>query len=84
MDSEHEVGSNHADESHQRADNASLDVHQRDEVHQADVEDQSAEHGITQGVEILKKRTVEQAQDPGEEQVADGDNQRKDKSSPEV
>lgn len=84
MDSEHEVGSNHADESHQGADNASLNVHQRDEVHQADVEDQSAEHGITQRVEILKQRTVEQAQDPGEEKVADGDNQGKDKSRPEI
>ena len=84
MDSEDEVGDNHANESHQRAANASLNMHKRNEVHQAHVEDQSTEHGVAERVEILQKRTVEEATDPGEEQIADRSDQRKDEGSPEI
>ena len=84
MDSEDEVGDNHANESHQRTANVSFNMHKRNEVHQAHVKDQSTEHGIAKRVEILQKRTIEETTDPSEEQIADGSDQRKDEGSPEI
>lgn len=84
MNSEDEVGDNHANESCQRAANASLNVYHRNEVHQAHVENQSAEHGVAQRVEILQEGTVKEATDPTKEQIADGSDQRKGKGRPEI
>ena len=66
---EHNVGNDHAHKCEQRRRNSLLDVHQGNNVHQAEIEDQSTEERVTQGINVLQEQSVETSQKEGESHV---------------
>ena len=66
---EHRVGNDHAHKCEQRRRHSLLDVHQGNNVHQTEIENQSTEERVTQGINVLQEQAVVTGQKDGANHV---------------
>ena len=66
---EHRVGNDHAHKCEQRRRHSLLDVHQGNNVHQTEIENQSTEERVTQGINVLQEQSVVTSQNEGASHV---------------